>query len=209
MRTKVTKSKKQHKTYQAVDVAKIAVEDTATQKKLISKLFRQIMEVLWLDLSDDSLIGTPDRVAKMYVDELFWWLRAENFPKIMTVQNKMDYDQMLVERNIKVNSACEHHRITINGVAHVAYIPKDKIIGLSKLNRIVDYYSRRPQIQERLTAQIHSKLVELLWTEDVAVIVDAVHFCVVTRGIKDVNSSTVTSKLWGIFRKDKAEEKSF
>lgn len=175
--------------------------DSATEKKeIIAKHFKAIMETLWLDLTDDSLCDTPKRVAKMYVDEMFYWLDNKNLPRIMTVENKMSYDHMLLERDIKVQSCCEHHRKDIIWKAHVAYIPKDKIIGLSKLNRIVDFYCRKPQIQERLTNEIHNKLVEVLETEDVAVVIDAVHMCVVTRWVKDINSSTVTSKLWGVFK---------
>lgn len=173
--------------------------DNDQKKSKIEEHVRAIMETLELDLTDDSLEGTPRRVAKMYVDEWFYGLQEDKFPKIMAVDNKMKYNQVLVEKNIKVNSVCEHHLVPIVGVAQVAYIPDKKVIGLSKLNRIVDYYSRKPQIQERLTEEIFNKLVEILGTENVAVIVDAKHFCVITRGIKDVNSSTVTSKLGGQF----------
>lgn len=184
----------------------VSNELTVTEKKeKIEEHYRGIMQTLGLDLNDESLKDTPKRVAKMYVDEIFSGLEKERFPKIMTVPNDMDYNQILLERNIKVHSVCEHHIQPIIGVCHVAYIPKSKadggkVIGLSKLNRIVDYFSRRPQVQERLTEQIFNKLVEVLGTEDVAVIVDAKHFCVIARGIQDQNSSTATSKLGGSFK---------
>lgn len=158
-----------------------------------------IMLHLGLDLKDDSLMDTPQRVAKMFVNELYWGLLPENFPKCTTVDNKMGYDEMVIERNIKVMSDCEHHLRTIVGKAHVAYIPKDKVLGLSKLNRVVEYFSRRPQIQERLAEQIYHALTHILGTDDVAVVIDAEHFCVKQRGVEDVGSSTVTSKLGGSF----------
>lgn len=167
---------------------------------IISENVKNTMETLGLDLTDDSLCGTPDRVAKMYVKEIFYGLDEKNFPRMMTVENKMGYKQMLVERNIKVHSQCEHHLVPFIGTCHIAYIPGKKVIGLSKLNRLVDFYARKPQIQERLTEEIHAKLCEVLETEDVAVVVDCVHFCVVTRGIKDSGSSTVTSEISGAFK---------
>ena len=188
---------------------KAQFKDKVEQKKFISGKFAEIMLALGLDLTDDSLCGTPDRIAKMYVDEIFYGLDDKQFPRIMTVDNKMNYNQMLIERDVKVHSVCEHHFVPIVWVGHIAYIPKDKVIGLSKINRIVDFYSRRPQIQERLTEEIYAKLVEVLGTEDVAVVIDAKHFCVITRGIKDVNSSTVTSKMGGIFMENKEARKEF
>ena len=167
--------------------------------ELIEQHFKSIMNILGLDLQDDSLNETPRRVAKMYVNEILWGLQAENFPKITTVQNKMRYDEMVIEKDIKVNSICEHHFVTIWGRAHVSYIPKDKVLGLSKLNRVVEYFSRRPQIQERLGQQIFHTLSYLLDTDDVAVVIEAEHFCVKSRGVEDVNSSTITSKLGGRF----------
>jgi len=169
----------------------------------------EILTILGLDLDDDSLAETPLRVAKMFVKELYWGLSPDRFPKCTTVANKMGYDEMVLEKNIKVMSDCEHHLRTIVGKAHVAYIPKNKVLGLSKLNRIVDYFSRRPQIQERLAEQIYHALVYILGTDNVAVIIDAEHFCVKQRGIQDVGSSTVTSKLGGVFKKDPSTRAEF
>jgi len=164
----------------------------------IEASFRDIMKTLGLDLTDDSLADTPNRVAKMYVDEFFIGLDYANFPKCTTISNKMDAG-MVVEKGVKVMSNCEHHIVTIDGVATVGYIPKDKVLGLSKINRIVDFFSRRPQVQERLTNQIWHTLSFILGTDDIAVHIDAVHFCVKSRGVQDMNSSTVTSKLGGAF----------
>ena len=169
-------------------------------RKIIHDSFKNIMTALNLDLSDDSLSGTPDRVAKMFLDEIFLGLSYENFPKCTTVANKMNYDEMVIEKDITVSSTCEHHFVVIDGLAKIAYIPKDKILGLSKLNRIVDFFSRRPQIQERLCEQIYHALAYILETEDVAVEISAVHHCVKSRGIKDTNSYTITRKLGGVFR---------
>lgn len=178
-------------------------ERTDEQKiEILTGHFKEIMTVLGLDLSDDSLSDTPKRLAKMYVREIFAGLKPENFPKCTTIDNKMKVDQMVVVKDIKVMSVCEHHFTTIHGKAHVAYIPKDKVIGLSKINRIVDYFCRRPQVQERLTLQIADALKEVLGTEDVAVFIDSKHYCVISRGIQDQNSSTVTSKLSGFFFND-------
>jgi len=168
----------------------------------IEKDFTNIMTTLGLDLSDDSLIDTPKRVAKMYVNEIFWGLDYEAFPKCTAVSNKMEYDEMVVERGINVQSNCEHHFVVIDGVATVAYIPDRKVLGLSKMNRIVEYFSKRPQIQERLTEQIFHALEYILETDNIAVVIDAQHFCVKSRGVEDVGSSTVTSKLGGMFRKN-------
>lgn len=171
------------------------------KRGIIEDHVRGIMETLLLDMEDDSLKDTPKRVAKMYLDELFWGLDPEKFPKCTAVDNKMGYDEMVVERNVNVMSSCEHHLVTIDGFATVGYIPKDKVIGLSKINRIVEYFSRRPQIQERLTVQIAETLKYILDTEDVAVVLDAEHYCVKSRGIQDVGSSTTTSFMGGVFRK--------
>jgi GTP cyclohydrolase I len=168
--------------------------------EMIERHFTKIMETMGLDLSDDSLVETPKRVAKMYVNEIFTGLSNDAFPKATTVENKMDYDTMVLERNIKVMSACEHHFVTIDGLAHVAYIPKNKVLGLSKINRIVDYFARRPQIQERLTSQIGEALKFILETDDVAVTIDAVHYCVKSRGIQDQTSTTTTSFVSGAFK---------
>lgn len=164
--------------------------------------FEQVLDDLGLDREDDSIIDTPRRLAKMYVDELCWGLKSENFPKCTTVENKMGYDAMIVERNISCISLCEHHFVTIDAKAHIAYIPGDKVLGLSKMNRIVEYFARRPQVQERMTEQIYYALSVVLGTKDVAVVIDGVHYCVKARGIEDHGSSTVTSKLGGSFRDD-------
>lgn len=169
------------------------------KKQRVAFLFEEIMEVLGMDLNDDSLKGTPQRVAKMYVDEIFSGLNPQNKPKITLFDNKYRYNQMLVEKNISFYSNCEHHFVPIFGKAHVAYISSGKVIGLSKLNRIVEYYAKRPQVQERLTNQIAEDLKHILETEDVAVIIDAKHLCVSSRGIKDESSATVTSYYGGKF----------
>ena len=169
------------------------------KKEKISLLFAEIMDVFGLDLTDDSLKGTTNRVAKMYVDEIFSGLNPANKPKIALFDNKYQYSQMLVEKNITFYSNCEHHFVPIYGKAHIAYVSSGKVIGLSKLNRIVQYFSQRPQVQERLTNQIGRELVEILGTEDVAVIIDAKHLCVSSRGIKDESSSTITSYYGGVF----------
>ena len=166
----------------------------------IEKSFSHIMQVLGLDLNDDSLMETPKRVAKMYVNEIFWGLDYDAFPKCTTVNNKMKYNEMVVERNVNVQSNCEHHFVVIDGLATVAYVPKDKVLGLSKINRIVEYFSKRPQIQERLTEQIFHTLQYILDTEDVAVLIDAQHYCVKSRGVEDTGSSTVTVRLGGGFK---------
>lgn len=175
----------------------------------IQKSFSHIMQVLGLDLDDDSLRETPLRVAKMYVNEIFWGLDYEAFPKCTTVDNKMKYNEMVVERNVNVQSNCEHHFVVIDGVATVAYVPKDKVLGLSKINRIVEYFSKRPQIQERLTEQVFHALQFILETEDVAVMIDAQHYCVKSRGVEDTGSSTVTCRLGGGFKSDPAARNEF
>ncbi|XMO85532.1 GTP cyclohydrolase I FolE [Algibacter sp. AS12] len=169
------------------------------KKERISILFEEIMDVMGLDLTDDSLKGTPQRVAKMYIDEIFSGLNPLNKPKIALFDNKHNYNQMLVERDITFYSNCEHHFVPIIGKAHVAYISSGKVIGLSKLNRIVQYYAKRPQVQERLTNQIANELKTILETNDVAVIISAKHLCVSSRGIKDDTSSTVTAFYGGTF----------
>jgi len=169
------------------------------KRKLISDNIKSIMTVLNLDLNDDSLKDTPNRVAKMFVNEIYWGLDYKNFPKCKTVENKMNYNEMVLEKDVKVMSQCEHHLVLISGLAQIAYLPKDKVIGLSKLNRIVEYFSRRPQIQERLTEQIFYALEYILGTSDIAVIINAEHYCVKSRGVEDINSSTFTSKLGGKF----------
>ena len=176
---------------------------------IIKKNIREIMHTLGLDLNDDSLMGTPARVAKAYVNELFYGLNPEFKPKSSTFENKYDYGEMLVEKNVNVYSTCEHHLLPIVGKAHVAYISNGSVIGLSKINRIVDYFSKRPQVQERLTKQIVTELKKVLKTEDVACVIDAKHLCVNSRGIKDIDSSTVTSEFGGKFKYDKASKDEF
>lgn len=170
--------------------------------KIISQHFEKIMETLGLDLKDDSLRGTPNRVAKMFVKEIFSGLNPANKPDIKLFDNKYKYKQMLVEKNITLYSNCEHHFVPIIGKAHIAYLSSGKVIGLSKLNRIVQHYSQRPQVQERLTMQIANELKFILETEDVAVVIDAVHLCVSSRGIKDTSSSTITAEYSGKFMED-------
>ncbi|MFV1449697.1 GTP cyclohydrolase I FolE [Maribacter sp. HS] len=161
--------------------------------------FAKIMEELGLDLTDDSLSGTPYRFAKMYVKELFYGLNPKNKPKLSVFDNKYEYKKMLIEQNITIDSSCEHHFLPITGHAHIAYIPKDKVIGLSKINRLVDYYSHRPQVQERLSLQILKDLREILDTKDVIVMITAKHLCVSSRGIKDKDSFTTTIEYDGCF----------
>jgi len=176
---------------------------------IIESKFTDILKTLGLDLTDDSLIETPKRVAKMFVGEIFWGLDYEAFPKCTAVDNKMKYNEMVCERNINVQSNCEHHLVIISGLATVAYVPNEKVLGLSKINRIVEYFSKRPQIQERLTEQIFHALQFILETEDVAVMIDAKHYCVASRGVEDTGSSTVTSKLGGGFKSDPAARAEF
>ena len=164
--------------------------------------FREIMLTLGLDLTDDSLKNTPARVAKMYVNEVFSGLNPKNKPAITLFENKYNYNQMLVEKNISLYSYCEHHFVPIIGKAHVAYISSGKVIGLSKLNRIVQYFAKRPQVQERLSTQIGNELMEILNTEDVAVMIDAKHLCVSSRGVQDIASSTITTFFGGKFKED-------
>jgi len=170
--------------------------------ELIEKHFREIMNIMGLDLSDDSLNGTPHRVAKMYIKEIFSGLNPANRPKISLFENKYQYGEMLVEKDITFFSNCEHHFVPIIGKAHIAYISSGKVIGLSKLNRLVQYYAKRPQVQERLTVQIANDLREVLQTEDVAVLIDAKHLCVSSRGVQDINSATVTAHYSGKFQEE-------
>jgi GTP cyclohydrolase I len=183
--------------------------DRKDQIDIIEGNFAEIMRALGLDLTDDSLMDTPKRVAKMYVNEIFWGLDYDAFPKCTTVDNKMKYNEMVVERNVNVQSNCEHHFVIIDGLATVAYVPKDKVLGLSKINRIVEYFSKRPQIQERLTEQVFHALQYILETDDVAVLIDARHYCVKSRGVEDTGSSTVTVRLGGGFKSDPAARNEF
>lgn len=185
-----------------------SLEMTEAEKiQHISHHFRQIMLLLGLDLNDDSLQATPGRVARMYVQELFCGLHPGNRPEITLFENKYRYGQMLVEKDIAVYSCCEHHFVPIVGRAHVAYYPGAKVIGLSKINRLVQYYCRRPQVQERLTEDIAAALKAALQTEDVAVVIDAVHHCVTARGVADGNSRTFTSHYSGRFLSEAAQTK--
>ena len=168
--------------------------------EIIEASFAQILATMGLDLNDDSLTDTPRRMAKMYVDELFWGLNPNHFPKCTVIENKMRYDEMVLERDITVMSTCEHHFVTIHGVAHVAYIPDKWVLGLSKMNRVVEYFARRPQVQERLTEQVYYAMQHILRTDNIAVVIDAEHYCVKSRGVEDANSTTLTSKLGGLFK---------
>ena len=174
---------------------------------IIQDHFKEIMHTLGLDLDDDSLKGTPYRVAKMYVKEIFNGLDPKNKPEARTFSNNYDYNDMVMEKNIQVTSFCEHHFLPFIGKAHVAYIASGKVIGLSKINRLVDYFSRRPQVQERLTLQIADALSEAMNTDDVAVFIDSKHLCVSTRGIKDVSSSTITTDFRGAFKNEATQRK--
>ena len=188
---------------------KDAFEKSDDEKiSLIRDKFEDILHILGMDLTDDSIKGTPNRVAKMYVTEIFGGLSPKKKPKASTFDNKYKYGEMLVEKNINLYSTCEHHFLPIVGKAHVAYFAKDEVVGLSKMNRIVDYYSRRPQVQERLNIQIVKALQKILNTEDVACIIDAKHMCVNSRGIKHIDCSTVTGDFGGKF-KDKLIKREF
>jgi GTP cyclohydrolase I len=168
-----------------------------------------ILDILGMDLTDDSLKGTPKRVAKAYVKEIFGGLNPERRPSASTFENKYEYGEMLVEKNITLYSTCEHHLLPIIGKAHIAYISNGNVVGLSKMNRIVDYYAKRPQVQERLTLQVIEELQRILKTENVACIIDAKHLCVNSRGIRDVASSTVTAEYGGVFKTDETLRKEF
>ena len=180
-------------------------KDDALKIELIQKHFKEIMHILGLDLTDDSLKGTPNRVAKMYVKEIFSGLNPANKPSVRLFENKYKYNEMLVEKDITLYSYCEHHFVPIIGKAHVAYISNGKVIGLSKINRLVEYYAKRPQVQERLTVQIAEALKEALKTEDVAIVIDSAHLCVSSRGVKDTASTTITAYYSGKFKEDQTK----
>ena len=194
---------KVHEHLISVGVETPVIDNGLSRNEKIDKIqshFKEIVTTLGIDLKDDSLTDTPKRIAKMYVNEIFWGLDYDAFPKATVVENKMNYNEMIVERNISVQSNCEHHFVVIDGLATVAYIPNKNVLGLSKINRIVEYFSKRPQIQERLTEQIYHALSFILETENVAVMVDAQHYCVKSRGVEDTGSSTITSRLGGNFK---------
>jgi GTP cyclohydrolase I len=174
----------------------------AEKMKQIEEHFSSIMNIMGLDLTDDSLKGTPKRVAKMYIKEIFSGLNPANKPAMALFENKYKYNEMLVEKNISFYSNCEHHFVPIIGKAHVAYISNGKVIGLSKLNRLVEYFAKRPQVQERLTMQIGKDLQKILGTDDVAVVIDAKHLCVASRGVEDDTSSTITAFYGGTFKEE-------
>ena len=200
----------EHLVHVGVETPTVENDISRTDKiDIIERNFKNIMETMGLDLTDDSLIDTPKRVAKMYVNEIFWGLDYDAFPKCTTVDNKMKYNEMVVERNVNVQSNCEHHFVIIDGLATVAYVPNEKVLGLSKINRIVEYFSKRPQIQERLTEQVFHTLQFILETNDVAVMIDAQHYCVKSRGVEDTGSSTVTVRLGGGFKNDPAARAEF
>lgn len=187
-----------------------AFDKTDDQKMVaIEKHFKSIMEEMGLDMTDDSLQGTPHRVAKMFIKEIFSGLDPKNKPKVSLFENEYKYDKMLVEANINFNSTCEHHFLPIFGKAHIGYISSGKVIGLSKLNRIVDYFSRRPQVQERLIMQVFNDLKLSLGTENVIVVMEAAHLCVSSRGIKDENSYTSTIQYGGIFKEKENRDDFF
>ena len=199
-----------HKNYSIETPLRVDAFEISDEEK-ISKIEKNVKEILYtlgMDMSDDSLKGTPKRVAKAYVKELFGGLNPNNLPTSSTFENKYKYGEMLVEKNITVFSTCEHHLLPIYGKAHVAYFAKDEVVGLSKMNRIVDYYSRRPQVQERLNIQIVKALQKILKTQDVACIIDAKHMCVNSRGIRHIDCSTVTGDFGGKF-KDKLIKREF
>lgn len=179
--------------------------DDEIKISLIADHFKQIMLILGLDLTDDSLNGTPQRVAKMYVNEIFSGLNPANKPAVKLFRNTFNYGEMLIEKNIILYSYCEHHFVPIIGKAHVAYIPNEKVVGLSKINRLVNYYAKRPQVQERLTEQLAKALKESLETDHVAVVIEATHLCVASRGIQDTNSNTTTAHYSGKFEDDKTK----
>lgn len=176
---------------------------------VIRASFTQILDTLGLDLQDDSLEQTPHRIAKMYVDEIFSGLDYAHFPKITMIENKMKVEEMVCVEDIDLTSTCEHHFVTIDGSAKVAYIPKDTVIGLSKINRLVRFFSQRPQVQERLTQQVLVAMQTLLGTEDVAVTINAVHYCVKSRGVQDGNSRTRTTSLGGVFKSNPSSRAEF
>ncbi|GLB49924.1 GTP cyclohydrolase I FolE [Neptunitalea lumnitzerae] len=181
------------------------LSDDTKMERIESNVY-EILETLGMDLTDDSLKGTPRRVAKMFVKEIFGGLHPDRKPNASTFDNKYKYGEMLVEKNIVLYSTCEHHLLPIVGRAHVGYISKGKVVGLSKMNRIVDYYAKRPQVQERLTMQIVKEMQEILGTEDVACVIDAKHLCVNSRGIRDIDSSTVTAEFGGQFKNEQTRK---
>lgn len=188
------------------------VEQTVSREEKKEKIeyhMREVLTLLALDLTDDSLVETPHRIAKMYVDEVFSGLDYANFPKITVIDNKMNCDEMVRVKDITLTSTCEHHLVTIDGKATVAYIPRDKIIGLSKINRIVRFFAQRPQVQERLTQQVLVALQTLLGSDDVAVTIDATHYCVKSRGVMDATSETTTTALGGVFKRNAATRAEF
>jgi len=181
----------------------------AEKKELIEARFTDIMNALGLDLRDDSLVETPKRIAKMFVHEIFGGLDYRNFPKLTVIENKMNVDEMIKVKNIDLSSTCEHHFVTIDGSATVAYIPRKNVVGLSKINRLVRFFAQRPQVQERLTEQVLVALQTLLGTDDVAVNMTAVHYCVKSRGVMDANSETTTTALGGVFKSHSDTRKEF
>jgi GTP cyclohydrolase I len=183
--------------------------DSNIKIDIIRDKFKDIMVALGMDLNDDSLIDTPNRVAKMYVNEIFQGLDYNKFPKCTTVENKMKYDEMVIEKDITAISSCEHHFVTIDQKVAIGYIPKDRVLGLSKLNRISKFFAQRPQIQERYAEQVFHALEFILGTEDIAVIVKGKHYCVSQRGVEDSSSVTITSKLGGCFKSDSSVRKEF
>ena len=196
---------KVHEYLVSVGVETPVTKNGLSSKEKIDKIednFNQILDTLGLDRRDDSLLDTPKRIAKMYVNEIFWGLDYEAFPKATVVENKMKYNEMVIVKNISVQSNCEHHFVVIDGLACVAYVPKEKVLGLSKINRIVEYFAKRPQIQERLTEQVYHALSFILETENIAVMIDGDHYCVKSRGVEDTGSSTITSRLGGAFKSD-------
>ncbi|MGB0509045.1 MAG: GTP cyclohydrolase I FolE [Schleiferiaceae bacterium] len=199
-----------HESFSATTPLRADAFDKSDEEKIaiITEHVKGILETLGMDLEDDSLKGTPKRVAKLYVNEAFGGLHPKREPSMSTFENSYRYDEMLVEKNIVLYSTCEHHLLPIVGRAHVAYISKGKVVGLSKMNRIVDYYAKRPQVQERLTRQVVQALQEVLGTKDVACVIDAKHLCVNSRGIRDIESSTVTAEFGGVFQEE-AKKKEF
>ena len=205
VKTNPSLGKKVHEYLVSVGVETPVTDNGLSRAEKMEKIednFNQILDTLGLDRRDDSLIDTPKRIAKMYVNEIFWGLDYEAFPKATVVENKMKYNEMVIVKNISVQSYCEHHFVVIDGLACVAYVPKEKVLGLSKINRIVEYFAKRPQIQERLTEQVYHALSFILETKDVAVMIDGDHYCVKSRGVEDTGSSTITSRLGGGFKSD-------
>lgn len=203
---------REHLIAKGVETPVIAEKLAVPEKKklaAIEKHFRAIMDTLGMDLTDDSLMDTPTRVAKMYVNEIFKGLNYEHFPKCTAVSNKMGYDEMVLERNITAISSCEHHFLSIDQTVDIAYIPKDKVLGLSKLNRIAKFFAQRPQIQERYAEQVYHALEFILETDDIAVVVKGRHLCVAQRGTEDTGSHTVTSRLGGVFKSQPSVRKEF